>query len=423
MALKTMNQALIRSQLPLLHMVRHNANVAFAPSFASSLVTKLIRVPLHRVKETMDLEENDQFSALNDPDFSLETVVLPLKDFSFPKKANLVIEWKLEKLIKENEKNQAAYTRLLLLCGKLKNFETALGVFSSMEAQGIKPTSSVFNALISACLSSGNFMRALSLYELMGFSDEYNCDSDTYNAFMLAFANLGNKKAMWAWNSARAAAGFPPCLQTYEALILGSVKSKDFVDAERLFVELASTGFVPSLSILQNMLLVYTEHRNFCKIREYTMLLLDSSAKIDRYTAEKVLGLYYELRRVQDMEELLDAFTKSKQDLGILSLMHSMIIRLYVSTDRLDDVDYSVGRMLKQGISFRCPDDVDKIICLYFQHAAYDRLDLFLEIIRGSFKLRRSSYDILTAGYRRAGLQDKLDLVIEDMKKRGFVVS
>ncbi|CAI9093485.1 OLC1v1028990C1 [Oldenlandia corymbosa var. corymbosa] len=114
---------------------------------------------------------------------------------------------------------------------------------------------------------------------------------------------------------------------------------------------MASTGFVPSLCILLNVLLVYSARRNLCQTREYIMLLFDSLSKTDRYTAGKILGLYYELGRVEDTEELLDAFTLSKQDSEILSLMHT-----------------------------------------------YDRRDLFLECLRDSSKLRRSSYDILVAG-------------------------
>lgn len=333
------------------------------------------------------------------------------------------MEWRLEKFIKENEKNRDSYSGLISLCGKIQNVESAMRVFSAMEAQGIKPTSSVFNALVSACLSSKFFLTAISLYELMEISEEYKPDSDTFNAFIMAYANLGNKKAMQAWYSARMAAGYPPGPQTYDALILGCVKSKDFGDAEKFFDEMTSAGFAPNLSILQNMLLLCSEQRNFPKIKEYMMFVLDGLGNIDPRTAEKVVSLYDELGRVEDMEELLVAFANSHQALGILALVHHTIIRMYVRADRLDNVEFSVGRMLKQGISFRSPDDVEKVICLYFRQAAYERLDLFLECIKDSNKFSRSTYDLLVAGYRRAGLQEKLDLVINDMKENGFIAT
>ncbi|KAL3498394.1 hypothetical protein ACH5RR_041126 [Cinchona calisaya] len=393
-------------------------------TIVSSLAAKLLKVPLSRIKETLDFEgEKNRYSTLETQDFSWDALVTALMSSSSPKKANLVVEWRLEKSVNEKDKNREFFKGLIVLCGKVQNVETALRVFSVMEAQGLKPTSSVFNALVSVCLSSDNLVTALSLYELMEISEDYKPDSDTYIAFISAYANLGNKKAMQAWYSARMAAGFSPTVQTYDALILGCVKSKNLVDAVRFYEEMTLAGFLPNLSILQNMLIVYCEQRNFDKIKEFMMFVLDGSCIINGHIAEKVVALYYEMARVEEMEELLVAFSTSDQATEILSLVHNVIIRMHVRADGLDNVEYSVGRMLKQGISFRCPDDIEKVICLYFRKAAYERLDLFLECIKDSCELRRSTYDLLVAGYRRAGLQEKLDLVINDMKQNGFIIS
>lgn len=334
-----------------------------------------------------------------------------------------MVEWRLEKLMKENEKNHDSYCELIRLCGELQNVETALHIFSLMEAQGLKPNSSVFNALLSACLSSHNFVTALSLFELMESSKDYKSDSDTYNAFISAHANLGNKKAMQAWYSAKIAAGFSADLQTYESLILGCLNSKDFPNAEIFYEEMTVAGFIPNVSIMQNMLIVYCENRNLSKIKEYMKYAMADSWRINRHTVAKIVNLFDELGSVRDMEELLVTLTNLNQTLENLSLVHSAIIRMYARINRLDDVEYSVGRMLKQGISFRCPEDIEKVISLYFRQAAYDRLDLFLKCIKDSYKFRRSTYDLLVAGYRRAGLQDKLDVLKNDMKLDGFFMS
>ncbi|XP_027182613.1 pentatricopeptide repeat-containing protein At5g02860-like isoform X2 [Coffea eugenioides] len=370
-------QFLIISSISRLFLVRGN----------NSLAAKLVQVPLSRIKETLDSEEKNHFSTLKSQDFSWDGLVSALLSSSFPRKANLVVEWRLEKFIKENEKNQDSYSWLILLCGKIHNIETASRIFSAMEAQGIKPTSSVFNALISACLASNEIVTALSLYELMEISEESKPDADTYTAFITAYASSGNKEAMQAWYSARMDAGYTPDPQTYDALIFGCVKSKDFSNAEKFYEEMTLTGI------------------------------------IDRRTAKKVVALYLELGRVEDLEELLVVLSNSNQASDILSYVHHAIIRMYVRADRLDDVEFAVGRMLQHGMSFRFPDDVENVICLYFRQAAYERLDLFLECIRDSFTLRRSTYDLLVAGYRRAGLQEKLDMVIDEMKQNGFVMS
>ncbi|KAK9273876.1 hypothetical protein L1049_018688 [Liquidambar formosana] len=271
-----------------------------------------------------------------------------------------------------------------------------------------------------ACFSSGNVITALSLFEVMENSDSYKPNSDTYNAFILGYSNLGNDKAMQSSYLAKKAAGFSADLQTYEALILGCVKSRNFDTAERFFEEIVLSGVEPNVSILENMIEGLCKWKNFGKIKEFLKFMLDDGWEINGQMAKKLTGLYCELGRVEEMEELLLTLTKSNQVSEVVSQVHWGIIRLYAILDRLDDVEYSVGRMLKQGISFGCPDDVEKVICSYFRQAAYDRLDLFLEHIKGSYKLTRSNYDLLVAGYRRAGLSEKLDLVMNEMKLAEF---
>ena len=131
--------------------------------------------------------------------------------------------------------------------------------------------------------------------------------------------------------------------------------------------------------------------------------------KVSEKMAEMVVGLHTELGKVERLEELLESLMESDQSSETLLPVHCGIIRMYAVMDRLDDVEYSVGRMLKQGLSFRHEEDVEKVICSYFRLSKYDRLELFLECIKGSYVLTSSTIDLLVAGYKRAGLSDKLN--------------
>ncbi|KAI3468245.1 hypothetical protein Pfo_024908 [Paulownia fortunei] len=378
------------------------------------LLQKLLKAPLSRIKATLDSE----FS-YDSTEFPWAALLSSLNTPA-PQKANLVIEWKLEKLTKEDRKNHDRYAQLISLCENIRNLPIALLVFTSMEAQGVRPTSSVFNALISTSLSSGNLLTALSLFEIMEGSEGYRPDSDTYNAFISAYANLGNKSATEAWLTAKKASGFSADAQTYGFLIHCCIKSKTFEDAQRYFEEMTLAGLMPNESIFQNMLLMYCQQRNSGRVKEILKFLLNGRWQIDGNMARKVVGLYHELGLVEELEELVVALTKSNQTSEVLSLVHCSVIRMYANKGRLDDVEYSVGRMLKHGISFSCEEDVEKVICSYFRREAYDRLDLFLECIKDSYKLTRSIYDLLGAGYRRAGLLEKLNIVVNEMKLAGF---
>ncbi|XP_048436312.1 pentatricopeptide repeat-containing protein At3g18110, chloroplastic-like isoform X1 [Pyrus x bretschneideri] len=375
----------------------------------SFLLGRLVEEPNSRIKSLLS---SDEFSALQSSDFSWESLVSSLASSSSPEKSRLVLEWKLEKLLEANERDHDRYSELISLCGKIHNLPLAMQVFSSMEANGIKPTSAVFNSLIRVCFSSGNVLTALSLYEIMKSSEGFKPDSDTYDAFMFAFSKLGNADSVQAWYSAKKAAGFTSGVQTYEYLISGCIKSNNFELGDRFYEEMVLSGHMPSLPVLESMVEGICKQRSFDLVIDFLKMVLDAGLKINEKMAEMVVGLYIELKMMEKLEELLVILTEANQVSEVLLLVHCGIIRLNAALDRLDDVEYSVGRMLKQGLSFKHQDDVEKVICSYFRCSAHDRLELFLERIEGSYELTKSTYDLVVAGYRRAGLSDRLN----DMK-------
>ncbi|KAH7839636.1 hypothetical protein Vadar_006606 [Vaccinium darrowii] len=398
--------------------IRCLSNSSVSP--ITSFVRRLIGVPNSQIKATLDAE-SDNHLTLKSLEFSWDALLSSLSASS-PHKAHLVLEWRLEKIVKAKEENPGCYSELISMCGKIKNIPLAMQVFAAMEAHGIKPTCSIFNALVSACFSSGNLITALSLFEVMHHLEAYKPNSDTYNAFISAYANLGNEKAMESWYSARKAAGFSTDVRTYESLLSGCVKSKNFDGVDRFYEKMALSGVRPSIRILEMVLLGHCERRNLAKVKEFLEFILGGGYSVNVTMAEKLVRFFYDLGKVEEMEDLLATLMNSNHDVEVLSLVHYGIIRSFATLDRLDDVEYAFGRMLRHGISFKCSEDIDMVIHLYFRHAAYDRLEMFLECIKCSnHKLTRSSYDMLVAGYRRAGLSVKLDLVLNDMKLAGFL--
>ncbi|KAL9440184.1 hypothetical protein AB3S75_018945 [Citrus x aurantiifolia] len=357
-----------------------NTNSTSASS-SNPLISRLLQVPVSQIKTTLDSVD---IFAFNSFQFSWDALITSLQSSS-PKKAQLVLEWRLDKMLKGNESCLDEYACLIALSGKVQNVPFAMHVFTSMEAQGIKPNSAVFNSLICACLCSG-------------------------------FSSLGNVDAMNKWYAAKTAAGFSANVQTYESLIHGSLKARDFDSVDRFYEEMMSLGIIPSIPILEKVLEGLCARRKLDQVKSFLKFLLGGGWKINENMAQKLVKCYCEHGRVDELEELLETLTKCNQSPEVLLHFFSGIIRLYALSDRLDDVEYSVGRMGKQGLSFKSAEDVEMVICSYFRCEAYDRLNLFLDHIKGSNKLRRATYDFLVAGYRRAGLSEKLDSVINEMK-------
>uniref|UniRef100_A0A803LBU6 Pentatricopeptide repeat-containing protein n=2 Tax=Chenopodium quinoa TaxID=63459 RepID=A0A803LBU6_CHEQI len=287
--------------------------------------------------------------------------------------------------------------------------------FMAMESVGLKPTSDIFNSLILVSLRVGNEMTALGLFEVMERSEDYKPDSKTYNAFVSMYAKSGNVKAMQAWASAKRVAGIPADLQLYEFLISGCVKAKRYDTAENFYEEMISSGFVPNIYILDRIIDGLCEQQDIGRAKEFLLSIIDNGWAISPHIADRLAHLCSELGKIEGIEELLQILTASKESPEVLSRVHCGIIGMHARADRLDDMEYAVGRMLKQGSTFKSADDIKVIIRSYFRRAAYDRLELFLEHIKGSCQFTKSTYDLLVTGYSEAGLSEQLGMLLKEL--------
>uniref|UniRef100_A0A7C9A4N9 Pentacotripeptide-repeat region of PRORP domain-containing protein n=1 Tax=Opuntia streptacantha TaxID=393608 RepID=A0A7C9A4N9_OPUST len=386
------------------------------PSSSNPLIQRLIKEPTSRTKAILDSEEN---SILKSFDFSWHALIAALSSSS-TSKAVQALEWRLEKMLKNDERNPEQYSDLICLCRETRNLQLAIRAFVAMESDGVKPTADVFNSLISVSLSLRSEMTAHSLFEIMERSRDYKPNSKTYNAFISMYSNMGNFNAMQEWASAKTAAGFTADLHTYESLISGSVKAKKFDLAGKYYHEMMSSGIIPNIIILEKMIDGLCEQRQFAYAKEFVLHIIDNDWEISAHVAQRLAGLYSELGKIAEIEELLQTLMESSQNPEVLSQVHCGIISMHARADRLDDMEYSVGRMLKQGIMFRSAEDIKTVICSYFRRAAYDRLELFLEHVKSSHQFTRSIYDLLVAGYRKAGLSERLDTLLKDMRFSGI---
>ncbi|CAL5206464.1 unnamed protein product [Lathyrus oleraceus] len=289
-----------------------------------------------------------------------------------------------------------------------------------MEVVGVKSTSMVFNSLINVCLFSSDIVTTYGLFEIMESSERYKPDFRTYDNFISSFSKSGNVDAMLDWYLANKAVGLGSDLRIFELVLMGCVYAKKFEIVDRVFEEMMVSEIIPNGTILESMLKGCCEQKSLCRGKEFVRFMLDNMWEISETMVEMLIALYHEQKRVEKMEELLETMTKLLVDSSVLLQIHCGILRMYVVLDRLDDIELFVGRMLKQVMSFASSDDVEKVICSYFRKEAYDMLDIFLECIKNSHVLMRSTFDLLIFGYRRANLHEKVDLVLLDMKSMGL---
>ncbi|RCV46454.1 hypothetical protein SETIT_9G533400v2 [Setaria italica] len=392
------------------------AAAAAAAGTEETLLARLVSEPESRVKATV--EEVASSAQHRDGGF-WGPLAAALLRASSPTKAHLVLEWKLEKLLKEEVHDCEPYSTIIQFCAQTRNSALAMRVFECVEAQGIHLNTGIFNALVNTFLSVRDLLSAMTLYETMEGMDGCKPDCFTYDAFISAFSILGSGHAMMSWYVAAKNAGFTPSIQAFESLITGFIRLNMLDDAKTVFEEMISLGIKPNSAILEANLEIVTRKEEVNTVIDFLKRVRDGNWELNKATVERLTRICLDGGEIDEMEQLLAVIQKGTHS-SYETQLHHGIIRFYAKADRLADMEDAICWMLDNGVMFMCPEDVDVIICSYFRHKEFDRLDLFLNRIQSFFKPNRSTYDILVAGYRKFDLHERLHSTINDMRQAGF---
>lgn len=292
-------------------------------------------------------------------------------------------------------------------------------VFECVEAKGIQLNTNIFNSLVNAFLSAGDLLSAVTLYETMEAMDGCNPNSDTYDAFICAFSLLGSGHTMMSWYVAAKNAGFTPSILAFQSLITGFVQLNMLDDAKAIFEEMIALEIKPNSTILEATLEIFSGKEEASRVGDFLKRVSDGNWELNKAIVARLTRICLDAGEIDEMEQLLALIQKGTHSSSETQLHHG-IIRFYAKADQLADMEHAIYRMLDNDVMFMCPEDVEVIICSYFRHREFDRLDLFLNHIRSFCKLNRSTYDILVAGYRKFDLHERLDSTIADMREAGF---
>ncbi|KAL5210917.1 hypothetical protein ABZP36_006540 [Zizania latifolia] len=204
----------------------------------------------------------------------------------------------------------------------------------------------------------------------------------------------------------------------YRCFLIGFVRLNRLDDAEMTFEEMNCFGIKPNFAILDAKLELLSRRKDPNWVKKFIELVTDGNHELSEATVERLTRFCLYEGKTDELEQLLSLI--QGMHLGFLTKLHCGIIRFYAKADRLSDMGHAIFWMLDNGMIFTCSQDVEVVISSYFRHKDFDRLDLFLNRIRSSYKLARSTYDILVAEYQRFNLFGRLESAIKDMREDGF---
>eukprot|EP01018_Ginkgo_biloba_P023985 Gb_25746 [translate_table: standard] len=322
----------------------------------------------------------------------------------------------MEKLVEQSNRDPREWARQICLAGRVNNAHLAVRAFKLMELQQIKPNATVFNSLIYAYGFSNNLSRALSLFEVMERTEDCHPTLVTYNTIISIYSHLGDAQKLQLWYDACKRAGFSPNTDTFKYLIVGFIRANRYDKMDQSFKEMISSGVTPSVITLEAAMEAFCKQGLLDRVKETLKFMMEEGWTVTEFIAKNMFEMYCKVGRVQEMEEIL-GITKLLNNPKFVSDVHSKIIKAYALSGHLDDVEFSVGRMLEEGRQFTCPGDVEAVIRSYFRQEAYERLELFLNRIKGVYTLTPANYDLLLTEYAKVGQYKKLQSHMQDMKE------
>eukprot|EP00210_Caulerpa_lentillifera_P002006 g1923.t1 len=195
-----------------------------------------------------------------------------------------------------------AFTTLINLCGRMREWEKAIEIFESMEQiRGVKPNTYTYSALIAACSSSGEWDKALAIFRDMKRNSLVNPDCApnevTYSTVITACQRGGLAETAMELYEEMLSSGLIPDQGSFNSILSAVERNERFDMVEKILSDMHQQGLTGNPSV-------------YCE-------LIDSYSNTGNWS--KIIALYEELQCIQGQpeeavrQEVIKVLSKSTQ--------------------------------------------------------------------------------------------------------------
>lgn len=190
---------------------------------------------------------------------------------------------------------EQAFTALIDLSGRMRDWRKAVEVFESMKKiRGVRPNKYTYSALIAACSSSGEWERALEVFGAMqkAARSDPNCRPNqvTYGALISACERGGmHDVALQKFEEMREA-GIRPDQVTYTSVLCSCEKSAKWEEAAAIIDEAHSRGFVAPPSVYYELMLHYSDMKSHNCALELFITMQMADVEPDVHTCRALMS-------------------------------------------------------------------------------------------------------------------------------------
>lgn len=165
---------------------------------------------------------------------------------------------------------EQAFTALINMCGRLRDWRKAAEVFEAMKAvRGVLPNTYTYSALIAACSSSGEWEKALAVFEAMKVNAQvdHGCipNEVTYSALITACQRGGMFERALELYDEMIISGVKPDHITYSSVLAACEKSERWDRVEEILDIMHSQGLCGPQSVYAELISHYADYGAYSK--------------------------------------------------------------------------------------------------------------------------------------------------------------
>ncbi|CAD7702603.1 unnamed protein product [Ostreobium quekettii] len=231
---------------------------------------------------------------------------------------------------------EQAFTALINLCGRLRDWKKAVEVFEAMKAaRGVRPNTYTYSALIAACSSAGEWQKALEVFEAMKAAarGDANCRPNevTYSALITACQRGGMFDRALELYDETIRAGVAPDQITFSSALAACEKSERWDKAGRILEDMHARGLTGSPNVYCELIHSHADNGEWRSALDVFMAMQRAGAQPDANTCKALMKA---LERGPQPELALELYNSMRQSaIPIDTDVYSMAVRAAVQVD------------------------------------------------------------------------------------------
>lgn len=319
--------------------------------------------------------------------------------------------------------DNGVYSKLISVMGKKGQTRMAMWLFSEMRNSGCRPDTSVYNALITAHLHSGDkskaLDKALSYLDKMKGMDRCKPNIVTYNILLRAFAQAKNVNQVNALFKDLEESVVSLDIFTFNGVMDAYGKNGMIREMESVLSRMKSTQCKPDVITFNLLIDAYGKKQEFEKMEQVFKSLLRSKEKPTLPTFNSMIVNYGKARRREKAESVF----KKMNDMGYAPnyITYESVIMMYGLCDCISRARETFDGIIASKREVKV-STLNAMLDVYCMNKLPMEADMLLDSAQDlGIRPDSSTYKLLYKAYTKANMKDLLQKLLKYMDRDGIV--